>query len=206
MVKSTTSRIISKAGFFIVILGFYKPIIFDQNIFKISEIIASLSLELQNIAIMLESNFNFLDISSIIVISLSAIFAFSHIGIILFFLLIIKKNINIYIDWVVILGSTISMIIFCSMISKILQFITKISKVSAIIGLLLGTNINFNDIVFKNLQTGAFFIISGLIISIFFNFLASFDMILIPTLKLIKKIRRETKSLIKDIENKYNEI
>jgi magnesium-transporting ATPase (P-type) len=142
-------RIISKVGFIFVIIGFYMPIILDQNVIQISKNLSS-------------------ELSNTIATPLSVIFVFSFFGAILFFLQLIKE-VPIVIDWIIIVTTIIAMTIMHSKILKILE------------------SLNLRDNILKNIQSGTYMIIIGLIVSLIFNSIASYE----PIKKMMTAFIRE---------------
>ncbi|MCL2277649.1 MAG: SH3 domain-containing protein [Treponema sp.] len=103
--------------------------------------------------------------------SLYAIFIISCVGVLLFILLLIKKEVKIFIDWIVISAAIISILIIFSEISNLLR---SISNVGSMFGF-SGAGRSIGNAVSEYMQSGAYMIIIGLIVStvsqifLFFN-------------------------------------
>jgi hypothetical protein len=94
-----TVRTIGKFGFLLAIMGFFMPIACDMNAFQL---------------------INYIDTPSIILII--GLFALSIIGFIIGLLLLMKKNIPIAFDWIVLLASICMGIFLLSMNELYLQY------------------------------------------------------------------------------------
>jgi hypothetical protein len=110
--NKSTLRIISKIGFFLVLIGFFMPFALNMNSFQITEYLSD---QLQNIH-SLVSNPNkveFNPMMNIIGFSSYFIFIFSSIGVLLFVFQILKKNVNIVVDYVNTIAMTVAAINTC---------------------------------------------------------------------------------------------
>ena len=197
----STSRIISKAGFLLIIMGFLLPVMFNQNGFQIikylstqflenneylsdlynknvehiTELYSYNSIELQKKLDQNTENFSIFKINkNIIIISLYSIFIFSCIGALSFLLLLFKKQyFSIILDWVLITISIIIMLSIFSSISNILRYIPNEFDLFDISGSgkIAGS---ITSILSPLLNIGTYIIVFGIIISIIFNLMSSF--------------------------------
>ena len=171
-------RIISKAGFLLAAIGFFMPFSLNKNAFQVA---GYLSL--------------FIGSNNATANSLYALFLIFCIGGLLFTFLIMKKKINIIIDWIIIAIAGILMVIIILDISKILRYISTLDSIldmpivkekiiyniSSIPISLVDTLLYISSEVGKILnngashifQFGAYMAIVGLIVSIGFNIAAS---------------------------------
>ena len=136
-----TLRIISKAGLFIVLIGFFMPLACNQNGFQIAEYSAMR------------------DGQNALSLSLYAIFFLACIGVLLLLLLVMKKTFSQGIDWVVICGTIIAAIVAYIEVSGFAG--------SDVFGSRETGNIS------NMLQSGAYVILFGLIISAICQIMAS---------------------------------
>jgi len=140
----STLRIISKASFLLVIMGFFMPFVLNQNGFQVAGYLAE-----------------FLG-QNAVTNSLYAMFFFSCGGCILFILLIMKKSFSIILDWLVIIASIIAMLIIFSEISKVLGPVSDFGRSFGISGAgrIVGNALT------EYIQPGAYAVIIGLVIAL----------------------------------------
>jgi hypothetical protein len=180
------SRIIGKAGFLIIIIGFLMPIIFNQNGFQITkylseyfsnnaETFSGLTGEENEKTVEAENFLLFKNGKYTVNISLYGIFIISCIGVLFFILLLIKNKINIlYIfDWIIIILAFIAMLAIFSGITNVIRYIPNEENLFGITG--VGKRVgSIGEIFFSLLKHGTYFILFGLIISLIFNVISSF--------------------------------
>ena len=147
----STLRIISKASFILVIMGFFMPIVLNQNIFQVAEYITEF----------------FGDNS--VTNSLYAMFLFSCVGCLLFCLLIMKKNFSLIFDWGVIIASIITMLIIFSEIFKVLGSVSDFGSSFGVSG---AGKMIWNEIS-EYVQYGAYAVIFGLVIALVAQIISS---------------------------------
>jgi len=131
------SRIISKAFFLLVTIGFFVPLALDKNGFQLADHLSKMDQKFASF-------------------SLYFIFVLSFIGIILFILLLLKNKFSILFDWIVIIVTSVAVLAIFS-----------IFGVAEVVN---DRNIKYSDL----LQSGAFLVFIGLIISTIFNLFSSF--------------------------------
>ncbi|MCL2209319.1 MAG: SH3 domain-containing protein [Treponema sp.] len=151
--NNSTLRIVSKAGFILVLIGFLMPFVLNQNGFQVAGYLSQ-----------------FLG-QNAVSYSLYAIFIISCAGVLLFILLLMKKEFNIFIDWIVISAAIISILIIFSEIANVLR---SISNVGSLFGF-SGAGRSLGNAVSEYLQFGAYMIIIGLIVSTVFQVVPFFN-------------------------------
>jgi hypothetical protein len=102
------SRIISKAGFLLIMIGLFMPLLLNKNVFQISEYLSMLIGK------------------NAISISFYSIFGIAFIGALLFILLLMKNKISFIFDCVLIIAVFIPVIVILSEISRILHSMSNV--------------------------------------------------------------------------------
>jgi hypothetical protein len=185
--NKSTSRVISKAGFLVIITGFLMPIMFNQNGFQTTNYLSGFFNEnAEKFSKLLDKeaeNFDgekaemfliFKNGKNVAGISLYAIFSISCIGAALFILLLIKKyKFSIIFDWVIIILANIAILAIFSGIVNVLRYTPVEFSVFDVSGIGKRAG-SINNVLFPLLKFGSFFIIAGLLISTVFNLMASF--------------------------------
>ena len=182
VMDKSTLRIISKAGFLLIVIGIFLPFVLNQNGFKVVNYLSDFFSEnteyFSNFSEEETENFSiFKSGKNTFNISLYGIFIVSCIGVALFILLLIKKfKYSIIFDWALIIVSIIAMLGIFSGISNVLRYIPIMPDEINLFGITgVGKKVGYiGDIIFPLLKSGAYFIIAGVIISIIFNLTASF--------------------------------
>ena len=141
--NKSTWRIISKIGLLMVIIGFFMPMACNQNGFKIAEYSSNMA------SIAGSGGTNYLGIS------LYSLFIFSCLGIVLLLMFLVKKSVNIGLDWLFLVGSLVSAFIVFG------KFNDFSKNMFSGIGSFYWSNLGSANI----LQSGSYLIITGLIIS-----------------------------------------
>ena len=143
-------RIISKAGFLLILIGFFMPFVLNQNGFQVAGYLSQF--------------FG----NNTVTNSLYALFFFSCIGGILFLLLLMKVSFSIILDWVVIFATVIAIFVIFSEVSDALQ---SVSNVGSSFGF-SGAGRMAGDAVSESLGIGVYVVIIGVIIALIAQFIS----------------------------------
>jgi len=133
-------RIISKAGFLLVVMGFLMPFALNQNGFQVAGYLSQ-----------------FLGRNAV-TSSLYFMFFISCGGCILFLLLLMKKNFSIIFDWIAIILASIALMTVFSEISKVLDSITGFGNLFSF----SGAGRRVGNALSEYIQSGAYMVIVGL--------------------------------------------
>ena len=153
----TTARIISKVGFVLVIFGFFMPFVLDQNTFQIAEALMQLN-------------------QNTVAYAIYVVFFASCIGGVILVLILIKQKIDDKIDWGIIITAGIAMVIIISSIYDALSTLSSIGRSLSSIARSFGAQgagSRAGSSILDSLQSGAFMIIIGILISVIFQFVSS---------------------------------
>jgi hypothetical protein len=140
----STLRIVSKAGFLLVAIGFLMPFALNQNGFQVAGYLSQFIGQ------------------NAVTSALYAMFFISCGGCVLFFLLIMKKDFSIIFDWVTIVAASITLMTVLSEISKVLSSVTDFGSSFGF----SGAGRRVGNALSEYIQPGAYLVIIGVIVAL----------------------------------------